>query len=761
MRHLLPSTPFDTLIAIVKRGRCFTYLLLGGSLLLLIAAFGFGTVEANLKPISQDTGLLSSGLEMAIAVSPPAGAPGDAVALDLILTNYSGAAATPEVVILAPANASLVLDSLPVGTSYNVQTGALSWLPFVPPSGGVSHLSLNMTLDVADLKTPVSQLQALLRHNGEERLVAAQVWIGVPPVAAIAFDPPRPAVGQPVRIVANASGPGPFNQVWTLGDGRIVNAADPTVIYSSAGSYEIRLQLSNPLGSTEAVAVIEVTPEPVAIFEVERPAATIGQAVSFMNRSGGQGPLVYEWDFADGTSSAEANPVHHYTTPGVYQVRLTASNEYGQSEAFWPIAVGEAPVADMVIDSAGEAGRIIRGQAFTDDSATSIRWDMGDGVQHEGEFLEHIYWSAGDYFVTLSVDNEFGEIQVTAWVQVRPGMFYLFLPLVARSGSSVGLLPEPFPPGDAQPLAADLTDPRRQEAPLELLDLPPDLSPAEQLLAYINEARMKHGLPMLNHAPALSVASEVHARDMATAPHNNHVGSDGSSPALRIQRARYPGRYTGEATAWGMQHAIAPVQYWLTSEGHRAIILNPLATEVGVGFAENYSAPSIWYWAAEFAAGDLPAIRVDETTLSISPTPEPTIQLLGPPQESQFALSSDNFLIFTWSWPLPLQPDERFGLYLNAQGRFVQIGAVNEPAGENQYQLKVNAANVPAAPGDHQWQVRLENTIQGNLLHESPYWSVRFLDALATVPTLTPTPGTDSGRGQPSPTPTPSPPAYP
>jgi uncharacterized protein YkwD len=42
-----------------------------------------------------------------------------------------------------------------------------------------------------------------------------------------------------------------------------------------------------------------------------------------------------------------------------------------------------------------------------------------------------------------------------------------------------------------------------------------------------------------------------------------------------------------------MQHAIAPVQYWLTSEGHRAIILNPLATEVGVGFAENYSAPSI------------------------------------------------------------------------------------------------------------------------------------------------------------------------
>jgi len=365
--------------------------------------------------------------------------------------------------------------------------------------------------------------------------------------------------------------------------------------------------------------------------------------------------------------------------------------------------------------------------------------------------------------VTLTVSNEFGEIQVTRWVQVRPGMFYLFLPLVARSGSSEGLFLEPFPPGDAPPPAADLTDPRRQEAPLELLDLPPDLSPAEQLLAYINEARSTRGLRMLDYAPELSVAASVHAQDMATAPHNNHVGSDGSSPALRIQRARYSGRYTGEATAWGMQHAIAPVQYWLTSEGHRAIILNPLATEVGVGFAENYSAPSIWYWTAEFAAGDLPAIRVVETTLNIAPTPEPRIQLLGPPQESQFALSSDNFLIFTWSWPLPLQADERFALYLNSQGRFVQIGAVNQPAGENQYQFKVNAASVPAAPGDHQWQVRLENTIQGSLLHESPYWSVHFLDALAVVPTLTPTPGTESGRGQPSATPTatPTPSAYP
>lgn len=754
--YLMRLAPFDTLSANVSQGRLLAILLFGGSLVFLIASSSLGTVEASLQPGSQESGLLSGGLELTMAVSPQAGAPGDTVALELLLVNHGGVAASPEVVIAQPANASLRLENLPAGTSYNVQAGTLSWLPVVPASGGSSRITLDMTLDVADLKTPVSTVRALVRHNGEERLVDAQVWIGVAPVASISFDPPRPSVGQPVRLIASADGPGPFAQAWTLGDGRIVNASNPTIVYGSNGTYEVRLQLSNPLGSTEAVGFIEVTPEPVAIFEVASPSATIGQAVTFYNRSGGQGPLAYEWDFGDGSSSTESNPVHPYTSPGVYQVRLRAVNDFGESEAFWPIAVGEAPIADMVVEASVEAGHVFRGQAFTDDTATTILWDMGDGSQHEGELLEHIYWSAGDYLVTLTVANDFGETQVSGWVQVRPGMFYLFLPLVARSGSSDNAFADLLPNvGTPEPID-DLTDPRQAEPLLELLDLPPELSEAEQLLAYINEARAMHGLRMLDYVHELSVAADVHANDMATAPHHNHTGSDGSSPALRIQRTGYPGRYTGEATAWGMQHALAPVQYWLTSRGHRAILLNPLATHVGVGFAENYDAPGIWYWTAEFAAGDLPAIRVEEVASRITPTPDPQIQLLGPPQDSQFVLSAENHLIFTWSWPLPLQDNERFAVYLDAQGRTIQIGAVSQSVGENQYQFKVNAANVPAAPGEHQWQVRLENSIEGVTLMESPYWSVRFLDAFSAIPTITPTPEPTGGRGQPTATPEPT-----
>lgn len=38
---------------------------------------------------------------------------------------------------------------------------------------------------------------------------------------------------------------------------------------------------------------------------------------------------VFLWDFGDGGQSDEQNPVHIYTQPGSYEVRLTGSNEYG------------------------------------------------------------------------------------------------------------------------------------------------------------------------------------------------------------------------------------------------------------------------------------------------------------------------------------------------------------------------------------------------------------------------------------------------
>jgi len=60
------------------------------------------------------------------------------------------------------------------------------------------------------------------------------------------------------------------------------------------------------------------------------------------------GPLSYQWDFGDGSSSTAANPMHAYTSSGVrtFNARLTASTQQGvSSSASVSVVVGSLPPA--------------------------------------------------------------------------------------------------------------------------------------------------------------------------------------------------------------------------------------------------------------------------------------------------------------------------------------------------------------------------------------------------------------------------------
>jgi len=54
--------------------------------------------------------------------------------------------------------------------------------------------------------------------------------------------------------------------------------------------------------------------------------------IAFTNLTTGTAPLTYLWDFGDGGTSTEKDPVHQYTAVGIYMVKLTATNAYGSYE---------------------------------------------------------------------------------------------------------------------------------------------------------------------------------------------------------------------------------------------------------------------------------------------------------------------------------------------------------------------------------------------------------------------------------------------
>jgi uncharacterized protein YkwD len=79
-----------------------------------------------------------------------------------------------------------------------------------------------------------------------------------------------------------------------------------------------------------------------------------------------------------------------------------------------------------------------------------------------------------------------------------------------------------------------------------------------------------------------------------------HVGSNGSDPGQRMQAAGFAWHTWGENVAFGYPTADAVVAAWMNSAPHRANILNPAFTSIGVGSAP--SASGVLYWTMDLAA---------------------------------------------------------------------------------------------------------------------------------------------------------------
>ncbi|MCL1996572.1 MAG: CAP domain-containing protein [Defluviitaleaceae bacterium] len=100
-----------------------------------------------------------------------------------------------------------------------------------------------------------------------------------------------------------------------------------------------------------------------------------------------------------------------------------------------------------------------------------------------------------------------------------------------------------------------------------------------------NIERTSRGLPALLPHESLSLAAREHSRDMWENGFMSHIGSDDSSPRERVDRISLEGVWNGlaENVASGHQTPEAVVLGWMDSPGHRANILNPYLTYLGVG----------------------------------------------------------------------------------------------------------------------------------------------------------------------------------
>lgn len=122
---------------------------------------------------------------------------------------------------------------------------------------------------------------------------------------------------------------------------------------------------------------------------------------------------------------------------------------------------------------------------------------------------------------------------------------------------------------------------------------------AYQVFTLANAEREAAGLTPFVWSDDLANIALAHSKDMNDRRFMSHTNPDGLSPFDRIRR--YGLKYSGAAEniAAGQKTPEEVMQSWMSSEGHRANILNPGLKQLGVGFYEG-NGPYRTYWTQVF-----------------------------------------------------------------------------------------------------------------------------------------------------------------
>jgi PKD repeat protein len=221
---------------------------------------------------------------------------------------------------------------------------------------------------------------------------------------------------------------------WTFAGGAPSTSTDknPSVTYSTPGTYTVILRTSNAAGATTETktSYITVLSGPTAIIAVSTNLATLTTQNTSTNASS------YLWSFGDGSTSTLTAPTHTYGQDGTYTVTLTATNSCGINTATQTVSIITPPSANFTANTTSGCGPLT--VAYSNQSSsnsTSYAWTFVGGTPATSTDANPVvvYQTPGNYTAQLTVTNGAGTDTETkaSFVTVNPLPTAAFTPVTS------------------------------------------------------------------------------------------------------------------------------------------------------------------------------------------------------------------------------------------------------------------------------------------------------------------------------------------
>jgi PKD repeat protein len=241
-------------------------------------------------------------------------------------------------------------------------------------------------------------------------------------------------IDQPVQFSVQVQAGRDLSYLWDFGDSSGSMAANPTHTYTRfAAGLSVSVTVTDPIGQRATAALPSLTvlpPPPTASFVIDNQGCDSfsGTCTVFVDGSGSQAgdpsvQLSYAWDWGDGTSDPPSGDVvseHQYSQAGTYSIRLTVTDQFGQSAETEQSVTFTAPVTatftitNSTCDSNSQTCTVsVDASGSTGQGTLTYTWDWGDGTSNSTTTpqAQHVYtFQTGiTYTITLTVTDSTGQ----------------------------------------------------------------------------------------------------------------------------------------------------------------------------------------------------------------------------------------------------------------------------------------------------------------------------------------------------------------